>query len=88
MSARKNQLQLTEPARRDFRYILSYTQQNWGEKQMLLYKSVIDAMLKKIVKNPMIGKKQYGMMRQTAGRHRIFYRIEAHNIPITNEELA
>ena len=77
MSAPKFRLELTKPARLDFRDILSYTSQMWGERQLVEYKSKIDAALSAIAQNPNIGHTQHKLLVYPAGKHLIYYRIEA-----------
>jgi toxin ParE1/3/4 len=76
MSAHKYQLVITQPAEQDFRDILSYTHQTWGEQQRLEYKRKIDAALKAIVENPDIGRKKHGRMVFGLGRHQLYYQIK------------
>ncbi|MGH8498157.1 MAG: type II toxin-antitoxin system RelE/ParE family toxin, partial [Methylococcales bacterium] len=62
MSAPKFRLELTEPAKLDFRDILSFTLRNWGEGQLAEYKRKINDALTAISENPHIGCKKHGMM--------------------------
>lgn len=59
MSAHKLQLVLTEPAKQDFRDILSFTLQTWGEGQFDEYRRKIDGALHTIAENPDIGHKAW-----------------------------
>jgi plasmid stabilization system protein ParE len=47
---------VTEPAEQDFRDIVSYTSQTWGDTQSVKYGQKIYAAFDKIIKNPNIGK--------------------------------
>ncbi|CAK0743441.1 toxin ParE1/3/4 [Gammaproteobacteria bacterium] len=69
-------LELSEPAQQDFRDILSFTLQTWGEGQLADYKNKLDSALKAIVKHPQIGRTKHGMLVYHIGRHLIFYRID------------
>ena len=82
MSAHKLQLILTEPAKQDFRDILSFTLQTWGEGQFDEYRRKLDGALHTIAENPDIGHKRHGMLVYQAGRHRIFYREQGTSIYI------
>ena len=73
----KFRLELTKPARLDFRDILSYTSQTWGEWQLVAYKSKIDAALSAIAQNPYIGRTKHKLLVYPVGKHLIYYRIEA-----------
>ena len=76
MSAPKYQLELTEPAKVDFRDLLSFTLRTWGEEQLAQYKRKINDALTAIAGNPQLGRKRHGLMIYHAGRHRIYYRME------------
>lgn len=76
MSGPEFRLELSEPAQRDFRDILSYTLQTWGEAQFATYRERIDAALMAIAVKPHAGRKAYGLLVQAVERHRIYYRIE------------
>ncbi len=76
MSAPEFRLELSEPARADFRDLLSFTLQTWGESQFIEYKNKINSALNAIADNPNIGRKRHGLMVYTTGRHLIFYRME------------
>ena len=68
-------LELSEPARQDFRDILSFTLQIWGEGQLADYRRKLDNALKTIAGNPQIGRAKHGMRAYPVGRHLVFYRI-------------
>jgi toxin ParE1/3/4 len=76
MSAPKYRLELTDIASSDFRDLLSYTLQAWGEKQFIKYKQAIDDALNTIADDPYRGRSRHSRMVYQVGRHRIFYRIE------------
>ena len=46
---------LSPQAEEDFADILQYTLENWGEKQLYVYRSVIDRALQTILQNPEVG---------------------------------
>ena len=52
MSARNFRLELSESARQDFRDILSFTLQTWGERQLVEYKRKLDAALQALTGSP------------------------------------
>ena len=72
MSAPNFELELSEPAQLDFRDLLSFTLQTWGEDQFHKYRHKINDALVSIVENPRIGHKRHGLMVYHAGRHKIF----------------
>lgn len=76
MSAPELRLELSEPAQRDFRDILSYTLQTWGEEQLAEYARKLDGALRAIAENPQLGRPKHGMMVYPVGRHLIFYQVE------------
>lgn len=80
MSAPDYRLELTEPAQEDYRDLLSFTLQTWGEEQLAKYKRKINDALQTITDNPRIGHKRHGLMIYHAGRHKIYYRIETTTI--------
>jgi toxin ParE1/3/4 len=70
-------LKLSERAQLDFRDILSYTLQTWGEEQLVKYRDLIASAFTAILKKPEIGRSDIVPYRRyTAGQHCIFYRIE------------
>ena len=75
MSSRKFSLELSSLAKRDFRDILSYTTQMWGERQLAEYKGVIDSSLNAIAENPDAGcqRGKSDLQFRRAGQHLIFY---------------
>ena len=76
MSARNFRLELSESARQDFRDILSFTLQTWGERQLVEYRQKLDAALQVIAENPQAGRARYGMMVYPVGRHVVFYQVD------------
>ncbi len=77
MSVPDFRLELSEPARQDFRDILSFTLQTWGERQLVEYKRKLDGALTAIAENPQVGHARHGMTVYPVGRHVVFYQIEA-----------
>ena len=76
MSVRNFRLELSEPAQQDFRDILSFTLQTWGEWQLVEYRSKLNGALQAITENPQAGRAKHGMMVYPVGRHSVFYQIE------------
>ncbi|MEI2774015.1 MAG: type II toxin-antitoxin system RelE/ParE family toxin [Candidatus Competibacter sp.] len=76
MSVRNFRLELSESARQDFRDILSFTLQTWGERQLVEYRQKLDAALQIIIENPQAGHARYGMMVYPVGRHVVFYQVD------------
>lgn len=76
MSVRNFRLELSEPAQQDFRDILSFTLQMWGERQLVEYRSKLNGALQAITENPQAGRAKHGMMVYPVGRHSVFYQIE------------
>ena len=70
-------LEITEPAEADFRDLLSFTLQTWGQEQFAAYNIKINSALKAITGNPQIGTKKHGLMVYHTGRHKIFYCMDA-----------
>jgi len=64
-------------AQGDIDDILAYTLENWGRRQLVAYKSKIDAALNAIAQNPNIGRTKHKLLVYAAGKHLIYYRIEA-----------
>ncbi len=56
--------------------MLAFTAQKWGNKQLAEYQKKIADALGMIADNPQLGRKKYGIMVYTVGRHMIFYRVE------------
>lgn len=80
MSAPDFLLRLSKPAQRDFRDILSYTLQTWGDRQCLEYRRKIDTALQAIAAHPYTGHHQHEFMVYPVGRHSIYYRVQANVI--------
>jgi toxin ParE1/3/4 len=82
MSLRNFVLELSDSAKADFRDILSYTWQMWGDRQVAEYRDVIDGALKAIAEKPEAGRQRSGsdLLFSRAGRHLIFYRINGPRI--------
>ena len=76
MSVRKFRLELSESARQDFRDILSFTLQTWGERQLVEYRKKLDSALQVIAENPQAGSARHGMMVYPVGRHVVFYQVD------------
>lgn len=84
MSSTKYQLTLSYAAREDFRDILSYTLQMWGDRQMEEYGSMLHAALIAIEQNPEIGKTNLPPYRYfKVAQHYIFYRLHKNNIAVS-----
>jgi len=75
ISVRKYQLDLSEPAELDFRDILSYTLQKWGERQFIKYKDKINSALLIIENNPAVERKIRDLWVYHTENHLIYYRI-------------
>ena len=76
MSVRNFRLELSESARQDFRDILSFTLQTWGERQLVEYRKKLDSALQVIAENPQAGSARHGMMVYPVGRHVVFYQVD------------
>ena len=76
MSVRNFRLELSESARQDFRDILSFTLQTWGERQLVEYRQKLDSALQVIAENPQAGSARHGMMVYPVGRHVVFYQVD------------
>jgi toxin ParE1/3/4 len=76
-------LELTDRAVLDFRDILSYTLQNWGDEQLVKYRDLIAASFTAIINNPQIGRDDIVPYRRyKAGQHFIFYRVNESTITV------
>jgi toxin ParE1/3/4 len=83
MSSPKFTLELTDRAVLDFRDILSYTLQTWGNDQLIRYRDLLAESLSTIAKNPQIGRDDIVPYRRyAAGKHFIFYRVNELTITI------
>lgn len=78
MSSRK--LRFSVLAQGDIDDILAYTLEQWGQHQLVAYKSKIDAALSAIVQNPNTGRTKHGLLVYPAGKHLIYYYIEGETI--------
>jgi toxin ParE1/3/4 len=71
---------LSPQAEEDFADILQYTLQTWGEKQMYVYRAVIDKALLIIQQNSEIGHRRTEISKIhrsfPAGQHGILYRAD------------
>lgn len=71
---------LSPQAEEDFADILQYTLETWGEKQVYVYRAVIDKALLTIQQNPEIGHQRPDISKKhrsfPAGQHVIFYRAD------------
>ena len=84
MSLRKYNLVISDEAKYDFRDILSYTLQKWGEKKFLEYKKLLDNALIDIMQNPKLGNYNFPPYSYIkAGKHYIFYKIKNNDIAIS-----
>jgi toxin ParE1/3/4 len=76
-------LELTDRAALDFRDILSYTLQNWGDEQLVKYRDLIAESFAAIVNNPQIGRDDILPYRRfKAGQHFVFYRVNESTITV------
>jgi toxin ParE1/3/4 len=79
MSAPKFPVVLTKRAREDYRQVLLYTVQTWGEEQQLAYDSSLLRALALIGDNPHIGRIRDdvppGYRAYPVEQHVIFYRV-------------
>jgi toxin ParE1/3/4 len=83
MSSPNLTLELSERAKLDFRDILSYTLQTWGEEQLIKYRDLIADALAAITNNPEVGRGDVAPYRRyTVGQHFIFYRINGITITV------
>ena len=73
-------------ARRDLIEIWFYTFDQWGGEQADHYLRGIDAAIRQLAENPFLGADfghvRKGIRRHSAGRHRIFYRVNRQTIEI------
>jgi toxin ParE1/3/4 len=85
MSSRKTySLSLSDEAREDFRDILSYTIQMWGERQAEEYAAILHKALTAIEQNPLIGKGDLLPYRHvSAGKHIVFYRLTGNTVQVS-----
>lgn len=86
MSSRKLTIKLSAPAKKDFRRIIRYTKQEWGQDQAVNYKAKLDKQLQLISLTPRIGHQKpdiaEGILCVEVGRHLIFYEIEENTISV------
>ncbi|OAI06333.1 hypothetical protein A1353_08895 [Methylomonas methanica] len=87
MSQDESSLILSPQAENDFAEILQYTLETWGEKQLYVYRAVIDKALLTIQQNPQIGHRIIEFSQEhrlfPAGRHIIIYRIAVNAILVS-----
>jgi toxin ParE1/3/4 len=61
--------------------------QTWGDKQLYIYRSVIDKALQTILQNPEIGHQRFDISERyrsyLAGQHLIFYRVEKNAVYVS-----
>lgn len=77
-------LVLSDEAKEDFRDILQYTLQEWGERQMQRYVDILNTAFLEIETNPLKGKKDFPPYRFVRAKdHYIFYRIENKTIVVS-----
>lgn len=78
---------LSPQAEEDFADILQYTLETWGEKQVHVYRAVIDKALLTIQKNPEIGHQRPDISKThrsfPAGQHVIFYRADRRRLYVS-----
>jgi toxin ParE1/3/4 len=83
MSAHNFSLIFSFRARQDVEDILSYTLENFGEKQLQEYKSILGKTFSLLQETPAIGKRlNQQRMVLPVGQHSIFYRIDKDTIYI------
>jgi toxin ParE1/3/4 len=79
-------LALTPTARQDFRAILRYTREVWGERQRLIYGRRLDAAMDELTRYPNLGRTRddlpSGMHALPVERHVIYYRVEGQEITV------
>jgi toxin ParE1/3/4 len=78
---------LSPRAEEDFTDILQYTLENWGEKQMLNYRDVLDNALQTILQHPEIGHKRSELSAHhrlyLAGQHFVVYRVVEQSVLVS-----
>lgn len=83
MSASKFYVELSKPAREDFRDILNYTVQLWGKEQAEIYADILNDALHTIASSPKGGSVKTKKLRVfIIKKHKIFYRINKNKIYI------
>ena len=85
MSSRKTySLSLSDEAIEDFRDILSYTMQMWGERQVEEYATILHKALTAIEQNPLMGNGDLPPYRHVrAGKHIVFYRLTGDKVQVS-----
>jgi toxin ParE1/3/4 len=84
MSSREYHVTVSEQAREDFRDIISYTVQMWGEAQASLYGETINQAITALAVQPLSGKSDLAPYRYIrAGKHMLFYRMDGHSVIIS-----
>lgn len=85
MSSRKTySLSLSDEAIEDFRDVLSYTMQMWGEQQVEEYATILHKSLTAIEQDPLIGKDDLPPYRHVrAGKHVVFYRLTGDKVKVS-----
>lgn len=80
MSLDEYSIILSPQAEDDFADILQYTLETWGDRQLYIYRAVIDKALQTVLQNPEIGHQRPELSQRhrsfPAGQHVIFYWIE------------
>lgn len=80
MSALKFRINFSVLAQKDVDDILAYTLENWGNRQLTIYRNKINRALRTIVSNSKKGaKRSAGLHEFLVERHRIFYRINGYS---------
>lgn len=86
MSSRKLTINLSDPAKKDFKSIIRYTKRKWGKEQALTYREMLRNQLDIIRENPQIGHQkpdlQQGILALHVKRHFIFYQLEGNTVYI------
>ena len=79
-------LELTAEAEADIREIIQYTGETWGPDQRDIYARILDAAMQRLIAFPLSGKTRTdisrGLRSQTAGKHKVFYRVTEETISI------
>jgi toxin ParE1/3/4 len=87
MSAHRLPVVLTKRAQEDYRQILLYTLQTWGEQQQIAYSATLLQALQTLGNNPRIGRRRDdlrpGYHSYAVGQHIILYRITARRVSVS-----
>ena len=82
----KRKLRYHALAERDFVGVAAWSNAQWGAQQTRLYLLVIEAQIRRIAENPMLGVDaelaRAGLRKIVAGKHTVFYTANDHEIQI------